>query len=302
MRALILFAGLAARPAAAPAQQQGGPFNAAPPPPPLAVLLNGGGSAALLELARAWAGGVALPWPPPAALVAAARGALLGAAAAGGAPAAADAPTCAGALPWLLLPALVWLALCARCASAAAHWATAQEPPSLLPLRDDALALLGRGAALDGHVMHVVAVGGVALAWAASGGAPGAAGAALRWLLAYGCCLALRGLCVRATLLPDPAGAGAPPVAKSALLRLITHPAATRHDMLPSGHLLVVGVTAVLAPAARARPLAAAAWVLAAAAATLVARAHYSVDVVVGAALGALIGHAAHSAALPCGL
>ena len=36
--------------------------------------------------------------------------------------------------------------------------------------------------------------------------------------------------------------------------------------------------------------------------ATLVARAHYTVDVVVGAALGALIGHAASSLALPCGL
>ena len=201
--------------------------------------------------------------------------------------------------------AATWLVTCASLAAAAAHWATDAALSSPAPLRDDVLAAVvqafGDSGADAAHAMHGVVVVG-ASAFAAAGG-PGIERALARWACAYGAALLLRAASVRATLLPDPCGgptAGSPPPDKSALARALTHPAATRNDMLPSGHMLLVGVTAVLAPAARAQPALASAWVALAAALTLRARVHYTVDCLLGLALGALLGVAMREVDLPC--
>ena len=213
---------------------------------------------------------------------------------------------CAARAPWLRLLVALWLALAAAAATSSAHWATVQSLPSLTPLRDDLLARLGRGADRDLDLMHGVCTGGAAAVWAASALVlPSVERAALQWLLAYGGCLLLRAACVRATLLPDPAGGGpgARPLAKHPLMAAMTHPAATKHDMLPSGHMLLVGVTAALAPLARAQPAAAALWVAAAAFCTMLSRTHYTADVIVGLAIGLLSGQVAATAAfldMPC--
>lgn len=210
---------------------------------------------------------------------------------------------CAELSPWLRLLMLAWVALGAAGASASAHWATVQHLPSLVPLRDDLLKLLGRGSQMDMHLMHGVCIGGTVAVWLASlATAPSIERALMQWMLAYGACLLVRTVCVRVTLLPDPSGPERH-VSKNALMAAMTHPSATQHDMLPSGHMLVVGVTAMLAPLARAHWALTAAWVAASAWLTLVSRSHYTCDVVIGIVVGALMGNAARSAAfadLPC--
>lgn len=205
---------------------------------------------------------------------------------------------------WVRLAIGLLVAGGAAAASSSAHWATVQELPSLTPLRDDLLARVGRGTPWDLHVMHGVCIGGTFAVWFASlyWRYAETERALMQWMLAYAACLLLRALCVRTTILPDPSGPERA-VAKSAILAAMTHPSATRHDMMPSGHMLVVGVTAVLVPIARTHWLAAAAWVAVSAAATLVSRTHYTCDIVIGAAVGALMGHAALTstfAHLPC--
>lgn len=212
-----------------------------------------------------------------------------------------------GAGTWAVrAAAATWLLTCGSLAAAAANWATEAALPTSAPLRDDVLTVAaaafgGDSAQIAGatHAMHGAVVIG-ASAFAAAGG-PGIERALAQWAFAYGAALLLRAVSVRATLLPDPGGHSSPPPDKSALARALTHPAATRNDMLPSGHMLLVGVTAVLAPAARARPALAAAWATLSAFLTLRARVHYSVDILLGLALGALLGVAMREIELPCG-